>query len=175
MFFCSECGKIYEISKGSLNAIKPETQLKSESSTEGIESLTLSSLTNDTPKDESSENLKNSKKEPKKVKKNQDTEEVVNQMYFACKLCGNSEPIKPGTLIMSKTSGDILHEYQSTKIKPDNLIKIDTYMRTRNYLCPNKECLSYTDLSKREAIILRLGDTFKVTYICTACKTIWNP
>lgn len=163
MFYCSECSNLYDISKDPTDSTNDGSveKKKDDIHTTSSDSLSFS----DKIKEDISE-----KKQEHKIH----IAKLPNQMYFVCNTCGNSEPIKPRTKIFSKTSTDISKEYHTSKIKPDHLINITTLPRTRNYICPNKQCITHTDLSKREAVMNKFGDTYRVTYICTACKTVWQ-
>jgi acetone carboxylase gamma subunit len=89
--------------------------------------------------------------------------------YFVCNNCGFANKITPKTKIFSRTSADISQNY--TVSDYSDMLHSDILPRTRKYICPNKQCISYKDISKREAIFFRLSNTYKVKYICTACKT----
>jgi ribosomal protein S26 len=95
-----------------------------------------------------------------------------NRAYFQCTKCGNQEPIKPKTMIFSnifdKTVQNTLNEDTSYMIY-DN-----TLPRTKEYVCINKQCVTHKDPSKKEAIFIRQGKSYKLTYSCTVCKTKWN-
>ena len=91
------------------------------------------------------------------------------RMYFACKNCMLEEPIKASTIIFSKSYS--MNNVTST-IQRDysDMIYDDTIPITRHYECPNKKCISYTDLNKRAAKFFRMSEkSFKLAYICTAC------
>lgn len=97
---------------------------------------------------------------------------VLQKAYFMCNNCGYKKPIKPGTLIFSKVSSDVSQKYSSVDVS--NLKHSDILPRTRKYACPNKTCISYTDIAKREAVFFRMNNTFKVKYICLACDTAFS-
>ena len=99
-------------------------------------------------------------------------EEAANQAYFICKKCGYFEPIKPGTLIFSKTSSDITQEYITDDYK--DVMHDPTLPHTRNYICPNKKCKSHEDYTLREAVFVRVGNTYRTRYICKTCTTTWT-
>lgn len=168
MFYCSECSNIYDITKDPTQIISVQ-QTKENTSSE-LSSMSSSDSDNkNVPIEEPKE-----KQNIQRQKSGQNERENPNQMYFICHECQNYESIKPGTRILTKTSIDVSKEYRNSKLKPDYLINITTLPRTRNYICPNKECVSHSDLSKREAVMNKFGESYTVTYICTACKTIWN-
>lgn len=97
----------------------------------------------------------------------------ANVAYFVCKNCIYNKPIKEGTLIYSKTSEDIAQTYDTHDDK--NKIHSNILPITRKYICPNKNCISHTNLEKREATIFRLHNSFAIKYICKACETMWKP
>lgn len=86
--------------------------------------------------------------------------------YFNCKNCAYTEPIEPGTKIYSKSSSNVNSDFKYMKYS-------DIIPYTRKYTCPNKECKSHTDFTKKEAKFFRVHNTFKVKYICLACDTIF--
>ena len=77
--------------------------------------------------------------------------------------------MKPGTLIFSKYSNDISQSYTS---KDSSIMKYsDILPKTRKYKCPNSECESHHDLSKKEATFFRMNNNVQIKYICNACDT----
>lgn len=113
--------------------------------------------------------------EKKKVKNIQDDgseKEDINEnllAYFVCNNCGYSEIIKPGTKIFSRTSESLSQNY--TVNDYSEMVNSDILPRTRKYVCPNNECVSHKDISKREAVFFRLINSYKIKYVCTACDT----
>ena len=47
----------------------------------------------------------------------------------------------------------------------------DILYHTREYTCPNKECISHKDPVQREAKFFRQNKTYRSIYICCACGT----
>ena len=92
----------------------------------------------------------------------------VQPTFFICNNCGYSEKIRPGTQIFSRTSENISRTYAVSDYS--DMLHSDILPRTRKYICPNKKCISHKDLSKREAVFFRLNNSFRLKYICTACK-----
>lgn len=90
--------------------------------------------------------------------------------YFVCKTCFNSEPIKAGTLLFSKSNNlDLLKH-----VNPDIKINNYTLLQTRNYICPNKDCVTHKHPELRHANLERISHkSYKMRYICTQCKTEW--
>lgn len=101
--------------------------------------------------------------------KNPVTKVGSNIVYFICKYCNNSKPIKPGTLIYSKKYGG-----QNTSEAHDysNIIYDQTLPRTKNYICKNKDCETHRDDSIKEAVLIKnMSD--QIVYVCTSCITSW--
>lgn len=96
------------------------------------------------------------------------------QIYFVCTTCGNTELVKPRTLIISKKSKSIADEYVGNYNKPENLVNIPTLPHTRDYVCPNTSCKTHANPELRDAIMSRIGNSFRVMYICTVCMTSWK-
>lgn len=93
---------------------------------------------------------------------------------FVCDVCGNSEPIASGTLISSRKSHDISRTYQSFVTPVDNIVNVPTLPRTRDYICPNVKCQTHIKPGIRDAVMSRMGNSMKMMYICTICKTSWK-
>lgn len=99
---------------------------------------------------------------------------VSKRIYFVCTTCGNTEIVKPRTLIVSKKSKDIAKEYFSGENKPENIVDVPTLPHTRDYICPNKTCKTHTNPQLRDAVMSRIGNSFKMMYVCTQCLTSWK-
>jgi hypothetical protein len=100
-----------------------------------------------------------------------ENKEVKSPLYFLCKNCGYFEQMKEGTIVASRAPTEII-SYQDRTTYRDKIYD-KTLPITRRYICPNKDCSSHKDLSKREAIFFRETGTFKVVYVCKTCQTIW--
>jgi acetone carboxylase gamma subunit len=111
--------------------------------------------------------------EQKKNSKNNSTSDNNKKIYFVCKTCGNSEIMKPKTLIISKKSHDMMKEYYGNVIKPDIIINTPTLPHTRDYICPSITCPTQSNPKIRDAVMTRIGNSYKMQYICTICKTMW--
>lgn len=99
--------------------------------------------------------------------------EVNKKIYFVCTTCGNHTQIKPRTLIFSKKSKEMTKDYFGS-INIDNVIHIPTLPHTRDYTCPNKSCKTHSDPDLNDAVMYRIGNSYKMMYICTVCKTMWK-
>jgi DNA-directed RNA polymerase subunit M/transcription elongation factor TFIIS len=95
------------------------------------------------------------------------------EAYFVCKRCGYHEQIKEGTVVINKTSEMGIHEYEDMSIYAD--MKHSPFLPiTREYICPNKKCVSQTDHSKREARFKRKNNSYNLRFICLACGEVWK-
>ena len=106
--------------------------------------------------------------------KQKNEQHITKKIYFVCTTCGNTEIVKPKTLIISKQSQDIAREYFGNNNKPENIVNSSTLLHTRDYICPNKTCSTHVDPGSRDAIMTRIGNSFKIMYICSLCKTSWS-
>jgi len=92
-----------------------------------------------------------------------------NVAYFICKFCKNYEPIKPTTLIYSKsyntTSQAETEDYKYA-------IYDQTLARTKYYDCKNDNCKTHKDESLKEAVLTK-NIMDQIVYICTYCSSSW--
>lgn len=106
-------------------------------------------------------------KEKKKIIISKPKDITKNFSRLRCKVCQYRKSIPHGTLLYSETNTkkiDDDHKYNNMK---HNAI----LPRTRQYLCPNKHCISHKDYDKREAIFYRDSNTYNIHNICTTCNT----
>lgn len=107
-----------------------------------------------------------------KVVSSGEQKSTSNIAFFLCNNCGHNEPIKPKTLIYSKSSStnanNIVAEDQKAKVYSNIL------PRTRQYKCPNAKCESHKNVGKRIAVFYRLSGTYKMGYTCMACRETWT-
>ena len=92
-----------------------------------------------------------------------------DKAYFICRNCGFLKPLNDNTLIFSRVSSDISQSYTSSD--PIDMANSDILPRTRKYICPNNNCISQVDSTKREACFFRINNSYKIKYICLACRT----
>jgi hypothetical protein len=92
-----------------------------------------------------------------------------NTAYFFCTNCGFSQQIKPQTLLLSMGAKDDLNKNYNK-----DYVHHDFLPRTRGYVCKNKTCDSHKQPEKREAVMHRLKNSYKMRYVCTACNTSWE-
>jgi predicted RNA-binding Zn-ribbon protein involved in translation (DUF1610 family) len=145
MYFCSKCGNLYDITNTPPSA--------SQSSEQQSISDTVQKTSNSKNKKILNENKK---------------------IFHVCNTCGNTEILKPGTLIFSKKSQDMTKEYYGNIIKPEYLINCTTLPHTRDYICPNASCPTQAQPQTRDAIMSRIGNSYKMQYVCAICKTVWK-
>jgi len=96
-----------------------------------------------------------------------------NNIYFVCQNCNSSFEIEPGTVILS-TNFDVNNQ----KIQQYDFgfkVKDPTLPRTKDYICPKKECDSHKPENNviREAVIFREAKSFITRYVCTMCLSDW--
>lgn len=99
---------------------------------------------------------------------NKGTDGQTNVAFFKCNNCGDQKPVADGQLIFSRSY--VRDDNETGDINID-LVNDPVLLRTRRYECRNKSCPSHKDLSKREAVMGRIGDSYKMFYICVACET----
>jgi hypothetical protein len=91
-----------------------------------------------------------------------------NPAFFICSNCNFTKKINDGRIIYSKTYG--ITKKTST-INMTDMIYDDTLPRTRKYICPNTNCESHTNANIKEAVFYRDTDSYKINFICIACKS----
>ena len=200
MFFCPNCNNTYDIARTATD-IQTGGKNTSESSTQSFEDIVSKIINgNDISLDDVNDlditlflksiaykKLSSKKKElvynkiqdrlpesKKALMQNKTTEfNESNVAFFVCKNCIYNVPIKDGTLIFSKSSSDITRSYTSTT--DVNKIHSNILPLTRKYICVNDKCDSHKDITKREAVIYRVHNSFGVKYKCTTCLQEWSP
>lgn len=105
----------------------------------------------------------------KKLISKETTKIPTDIAYFICNNCGYLKKISEGTLIFSRSSKNIAQLYATSDI--NMMTNSDILPRTRRYICTNDSCISHKDPAQREAIFFRMNNTYKIKYICLACKT----
>jgi hypothetical protein len=89
---------------------------------------------------------------------------------FICNNCGFFKEIKPGTQLYNKS---YILTNSLTLENPHLKVLDPTLIRTRDYICKNDKCDTHKDKSLAEAVFFRTKQSFKLTYVCTHCKTSW--
>lgn len=92
--------------------------------------------------------------------------------FFVCKQCGSFEEIREGTMLINRISGVSVSEYNDLS-KYQNMIHNNALPHTRHYICPNNNCISHNDHTKRDAVFFRTTG-YNLKYMCTSCETIWR-
>jgi len=201
MFFCPNCDNAFDITRSSIQAggeMSESTSASYADSTDKYDVLIDKILKNNVSYDDIKtisldellksgqyKKLSASNKEqifnktqdllPKDKKKISnlkiDNDEQRNIAFFVCNNCGYTKKINDGTLILSRTSDNITQFYKTDDY--DDMVYSDIIPRTRNYVCPNKQCETHKNIGKREAIFFRMNNSFAIKYMCTFCKTLF--
>lgn len=191
MFFCEKCRYLYNVTKdvkskqigGKINEALTNIFNKYNNS-EQLSDKDLKKIKGkDLVDDERFENM--TKKEQRKIisyvkavdrnfftQPEELTENKVgtNAAFFICKYCGNSKPIKPGTLIYSKS----YNATGNTEVEDYTYAIYDqTLAKTRDYICKNDKCPSHTNDKVKEATLTK-NTSEQIVYICNACSTFWS-
>jgi len=191
MIFCPECENMLDISKTPSKKISLD-QLASKSSpmtddeiknfidgvlsekqvkqidADKIEQITSNQLY--MKLDKNKKNIVFSKLEQMMSKKQNE-----NVYYYVCKSCSYSEKIDQATLIMSKTGASSKNENMNINYNKFAInVHEKTLPHTRNYMCPNKNCIGNTDKEKHDAVFYRVNNTMKIMYTCCACQTVFD-
>jgi hypothetical protein len=92
------------------------------------------------------------------------------QVYFTCNNCGFYKTVVPGTQLYNKS-----YVIKNTNSLENPILKsLDpTLVRTRDYICKNKDCPTHKDKIIAEATFFRTKTSFQLTYVCCVCKTSW--
>ena len=93
--------------------------------------------------------------------------------YLFCTNCGYSRSLDSGFHILSKNPEGVasIHDY-SDESKIRNAVHYGIYPRTREFICPNKECETHQKNNDTEAVFMRDEDTYRMIYVCTTCLSI---
>lgn len=100
----------------------------------------------------------------------------VDKLEYYCRNCGNKDDANdiPGTVSVSNvrlvddvtSMSHIINKY--TKLDP-------TLPRIDHIPCPNPECSTNTQDTKREIIYIRYDETnIKYVYLCSTCDYTWK-
>lgn len=93
--------------------------------------------------------------------------------YLFCTNCGYSRPLDSGFHVLSKNREGVAstHDY-SDDSKIRNIVHYGIYPRTREFICPNKDCASHKKDHSTEAVFMRDGNSYHMIYVCTTCLAI---
>lgn len=96
-----------------------------------------------------------------------DIEAANNVPLYVCSVCGAKEKLADGTVIYENKKVRNLEN-----ISAFTLANTPTLPRTKDYICPNKDCESHADPLRKEAIFRRTSDSsFETEYMCVLCYT----
>jgi hypothetical protein len=144
MFFCPNCDNTFTIKK------EQTSQSNFDSSTSSTE--------------------EDQKKMQEKSRKSMD---VKSKIIFKCSNCGYVTNLKPGTMILSRTSEKVVSEFVDQSYYK-NMVNDKTLPCTREYICPNDVCISQKNPDKREAVWFKPSrKSYGIKYVCRACQTVW--
>lgn len=101
-----------------------------------------------------------------------DNNAKATQYYFICNNCGNNEPIKEQTQLVTRSGNEKIQLYDDIN-KYKEIIHSAALPITRAYVCPNDKCESHKDHAKREAVFFRQSNSFKIRMICRTCLESW--
>jgi len=101
------------------------------------------------------------------------SEEDPNSLSFYCRNCGDSEKNETEVVCIHKTNtnepaeaNDTINQY--TKLDP-------TLPRIRKMKCPNESCLTNTENTPVEIILIRYDNSnMKYLYLCSTCDYTWK-
>lgn len=187
MFYCKNCDYSLEISKNN----NPELDVTQIIDINNPERLVKIVLKNEKAEQDIQYNIKFNEKELKDyLDKLEDIDDDqkdeilgrfeqiikhqknISKFFFICNNCSTSYVLQPNTIVYSinfdKSTGGMIEEDVNIKIQDPIL------PRTKDYICPNKNCESRSDNSKKEAIFYRNGKDYHLRYVCTICKTQWD-
>lgn len=96
----------------------------------------------------------------------------VAQFIFLCNSCNTSYVIQPGTVFYNIS---FENKNKNEDDEDVNIKILDPILpRSKDYVCPKRECDSHKDLANKEAVFYRTGNGYHIKYICCMCKTSWN-
>ena len=96
-----------------------------------------------------------------------------NNVLFFCNNCNYVEPVENGKILFSSS----YINKKNINIPNDmNLILDNTLPRTKDFICPNKKCITNLKKTNKEAVFFRPDPkSYKLIYICVSCSQKWNP
>jgi len=96
---------------------------------------------------------------------------TTHKIHYICNNCGFTKQVEPKSKIFSRESESMTKTFNTTSIidmKHSNILPL-----TRKYTCVNSSCPSHKDGTKREAMRIRLINSFDIRYLCKACDTVF--
>ena len=91
--------------------------------------------------------------------------------FYNCLNCNFFSNIENGTILIDNTK--VLHTKSDINLKLQSSNNI--LPRTRDFICPNKDCKAHNKLfTEREAVFYRVDKSFRIAYLCCECYTEWS-
>jgi len=87
-----------------------------------------------------------------------------------CQSCGFKDKSNKTLIAQNSYAKNAISAFGSRK----NYVYDPTFPRTAKYICPNEDCITRQDDTKKEAIFFNEGDSLKHVFICKACQTEWK-
>ena len=96
--------------------------------------------------------------------------EEDNELWNKCINCGFKEEYVEFVIDRK------IYKNKNTVVNDNNrfLIYDNTIPRTKQKVCPNKNCISIENPSLQEAVFIQDPITIKLKYICVNCNTEWK-
>lgn len=94
-----------------------------------------------------------------------------SNLIARCRICGYSGASQT-TILSTKT-------YQKSQVKQNqtnsDVIYDNTLERTIHYTCPNQDCITHKNNSKKEAVFTRDSEiNLQRAMVCVECQTKWR-
>lgn len=98
----------------------------------------------------------------------------ISKFYFICSNCSSTYVLQSGMVLYSinleSSSQMIINHDEDLKQKC-----LDPILpRTKDYICPNKDCKSHKDDNIKEAVFYDSNKNNNISYICCACNKKWD-
>ena len=93
-----------------------------------------------------------------------------NHGYLLCNNCQYITKLNNKTVIYHNVISDSNYNHNIDYPYLDK-----TLPRTKDFICPNKKCLSHKNNSDKEAVFYRsMKNSYEIQYNCSTCNTKWN-
>ena len=97
----------------------------------------------------------------------------IQKTNFFCNNCHYSKGIEEGAILYRESFYN--NNYEDLSII-DSRLDESIMPRTKDFICPNKKCISHKNGKDKEAIFYRpYKDSHQIKYICKDCKVSWKP
>jgi len=104
------------------------------------------------------------------------SETDVDKLEYYCRNCGNKDDANDiqGTMSVSKVQ--FVNDVTNMSHIINKYTKLDRGLPRIDHIpCPNPECSTNTNDTKREIIYIRYDETnIKYVYLCTTCDYTWK-